>query len=243
MALTTRVCLALSGGPQQLGHSTDHSDARLPDTIGNHPQHRCGPSDERLCSTGPGIPATHPETAPPNICGERWGGREGWGAEYPRPCSPKIASASHEAFGQGILSHCDVLCSAPPRITGRRSACDAAPRAGPRRTFHSEYRPDTARGGRVFRWAAAQKRSPVHVSRALSTRDVAVSSAASAARALAPADRTAGVPDSGCSAARWQALHCPVQSPAGHGPPLPSRTMMTHASSVAGAPLAPHCGC
>eukprot|EP00670_Eutreptiella_braarudii_P022432 CAMPEP_0174351174 /NCGR_PEP_ID=MMETSP0811_2-20130205/8448_1 /TAXON_ID=73025 ORGANISM="Eutreptiella gymnastica-like, Strain CCMP1594" /NCGR_SAMPLE_ID=MMETSP0811_2 /ASSEMBLY_ACC=CAM_ASM_000667 /LENGTH=126 /DNA_ID=CAMNT_0015480143 /DNA_START=49 /DNA_END=429 /DNA_ORIENTATION=- len=63
MALTTRVCLALSGGPQQLGHSTDHSDARLPDTIGNHPQHRCGPSDERLCSTGPGIPATHPETA------------------------------------------------------------------------------------------------------------------------------------------------------------------------------------
>ena len=51
MALTTRVCLALSGGPQQLGHSTDHSDARLPDTIGNHPQHRCGPSDERLCSS------------------------------------------------------------------------------------------------------------------------------------------------------------------------------------------------
>ena len=36
MALTTGVCLALSGGPQQLGHSTDHSDARLPDTIGNH---------------------------------------------------------------------------------------------------------------------------------------------------------------------------------------------------------------
>ena len=49
MALTTGVCLALSGGPQQLGHSTDHSDARLPDTIGNHPQHRCGLSDEPRC--------------------------------------------------------------------------------------------------------------------------------------------------------------------------------------------------